>query len=449
MRETPRDNRLSPEDRLLICCAGVRDADDAGESTCAEISGQLDWDGVVEKSIRHGVASLLHLYLSGSGVQHEVPPDVARRLERVYYANAMRAVQAEEQLCGILRPLGSNGVETILLKGLHLSKSIYRNVASRPTGDIDLLIKRQDIGRTDRLLREIGFDRAPGSFPLRYYRGIHFHLMYVGGRDTGSIPLEIHWDLKDRFTILGFDMDEIWAGAGRWKIGDSATNTMCPDHLLAYLCYHADKHTCFSRYIYDFSQIEPDLVLGNAVSAELLWYADILRLIHLEGDGIRWDRLAEHCRKWGIEGEVYASLAVTDKVFRTSVAAEPLGLLSRPKPRRLQAAVCRRLMAPAGSAGARAQGTGRRRLLESGTGLQFRPFKLLDILDYMFPEPGLFRRAFSVRGPKLALRYTGHVVEASLRIVYSLGLLVCSAGWKTAVRIPALRRMRGSGSPEA
>lgn len=438
----PGPNRLSPEDRLLICCAGVRDDGAAGGPPCGVRSKQLNWDALLERSLRHGVASLLHAYLSGWDARYEVPQSVARRLEHIYYANAMRALQAEEQLCDILSCLGENGVEAILLKGLFLAKSVYQNIASRPIGDIDLLIPREDIGRTDGLLCGMGFVPAPGSFPLRYYREVHFHAMYVRDSAPGSIPIEIHWDLKDRFNLLRVNMGDIWSRTRPWSIGGHTIPAMCPEDLLAYLCYHAEKHTCFSRYIEDFSRLGPEAVLGNTVSAELLWYADILRFINLEGHAIQWDRLAENCRRWGIEGDVYASLAVTDRVFGTSAAAEALDLLRPPKPRRLQAGLYRRLMTRPGlpNTTVSAEGAGRPWLLESGAGLQFRPFKLLDILDYLFPDPDRISRSFSVSGPRLLVRYTGHVVAATFRVVSCLGLLIGSLIWKSVIHSPAANR---------
>jgi hypothetical protein len=437
-RSQPGPDRPSPEDRLLIRCAGGLDDPEASGPYAGMIPSQLHWDIVLEKSIRHGVASLLHSYLSRWDAGGDIPEGIARKLEQTYYANAARAMQAEEQLREILGRLSGDGVDAILLKGLFLSKKVYQNIASRPVGDIDLLIHREDVVRTDRLLGEMGFVLAPGSLPLRYYREVHFHVTYVRDSGRGAIPLEIHWDLKDRFSLLKVNMEDIWARTGPWSIGGNNASAMCPEDLVAYLCYHAEKHACFSRYVEDFSVLGPEAVLENTVSAELLWYADILRLIRLDGPDIGWDRLAQTCRMWGVEFEVYASLAVMDRVFGTSCADEALRLLAPPRTRWLQAGLYRRLMAPPGQAAAPGSSWGRR-LLESGAGLQFRPLRLMDILDYIFPDPGRLSRHFSVRGAGLPVRYTGHVLASTLRIVYSLGLLVGSIIWKHVVNRPAGR----------
>jgi hypothetical protein len=446
-QDLPGTGRLTAEDRLLICSAGIAPRGASNKPAGGMPSAELDWDGLVEKSLRHGVASLLHLYLSRPDTPHRVPIGVSRRLGSIYYANAVRALRAEEQLADIVGWLGGNGVEAMLLKGLFLSEALYQNMALRPVGDIDLLIHRSDVARVDGLLRKIGFSPAPGSLPLRYYREIHFHRLYVRGPGPEAIPLEVHWDLKDRFHLLRVNMDEIWDGARPWSTGRCTVSAMGRTDLLIYLCYHAEKHACFSRYIDEFSPLGPEVVLENTVSAELLWYADVLRLIGLDGHAMEWELVAAKSRRWGVEGEVYASLAVTDRVFGTAFARRALELLPPPRTRRLQASIYRRLMAPPDPAQAAgpAEGTKRHRLLRSAGGLQFRPFRLLDILDYMFPAPDRVSRCFSVSGARLSFRYARHVLTATLDVISCLGLFTGSLIWASVMRRAGPRLIRSPG----
>ena len=93
---------------------------------------------------------------------------------------------------------------------------------------------------------------------------------------------------------------------------------------------------------------------------------------------------------------------------------------------------------PGGAASA--DGVSRQGLLESGGGLQFRPFRLLDISNYLFPDPDQVSRRFSVTGPKLLLRYMGHVLTASFGAISCLGLLISSVIWKYVIRPPGTSR---------
>jgi len=430
-------DRLSPEERMLVLCAGMHDYEGAGKAAGKLLSGTLDWETLVERSLDHGVASLLRSFVDRWDAGNMVPDRVSRRLKDIYYANGLRAMQAEQQLAYILTCLTGGGVDAVLLKGLFLSKTVYKNVALRPTGDIDLLIRRSDIERADALLRGLGFKLASGSFPLSYYREVHFHVMYLNGSKVNSIPLEIHWGVQDRFNVPRVNMDEIWARVRPWSIADCDTYALHPEHLIAYLCYHADKHTCFSRYVDNWSQVGPGIVLRNKASAELLWYADILRMLHLEGDTLDWTRLAGTCRRWGIDDEVYSSLAVTKSIFGTSLADAAIDRLQPPRPGRLKAAIYRRLMSPPKPGGRTSTSLGdatRRRLLESGLALQFRPVRLLDIAGYVCPDPGRMYQGRSLAPPRFYLHYLGHVLGASLRVVSYLGLLIACFLWKSIRR---------------
>jgi hypothetical protein len=425
-----RSDRLSPEDRLLLRCAGIHEDDLTGESTAEIIGSSLDWDGLIRKSLRHGVASLLHAYLDGLDTQQRIPARISHRLKSIYYASAMRAVRAEQQVTDILAGLGGLGIDAILLKGLFLAKTLYQNVALRPVGDIDLLIRYRDIRPVDALLRQLGFGLAPGSLPLTYYLKVHFHVTYLNPSKPGSIPLEIHWGVQDDFNIPKINADEMWSRARPWTIGSCETLALHPEDLIIYLCYHADKHTCFSRYVDDWAEVGPGIVLANTASAELLWYADIRRFIHRCAGGLDWSRLTDTCRRWGVDGSVYASLAVTRSLFGVSAADAAIDRLDPPRPGKLKAALYRRLMPPDQPGGADRQsitGTARRRLLDSGFALQFRPIRLLDIWDYLLPDPGRLSHPGPTISPLFWGRYLRHVITASLRVVSSMGLLVgCS-----------------------
>jgi hypothetical protein len=379
------------------------------------------------------VASLLYSHLEDRDLGRKVPDVVLRRLKSIYYANALRAVRAEQQLVYILDRLAVAGIDAILLKGLYLAGTVYHNVALRPTGDIDLLVRRGDVTAVDSILREIGFALPQGSMPLAYYLRAHFHVMYRNASEIDSIPLEIHWGVQDRFNIPRIDIDELWSHTRPWSIGGRETIALNPEDTLTYLCYHADKHTCFSRFVTDWVNVGPEVVLGNNTSAELLWYADIHHSIQVGGEGLDWDRLVNTSNRWGIDGSVYSSLVVTRSLFGPSASEQAIRQLRPPRPGRLQSTVYRRVMAsqePLQDAGPRAGDTVRHRLLESGLTLQFRPVRLLDLAEYLFPDPDRFSSFRSTSRASLYLRYLGHILGAIVSVVSLAGLLVGCSVWK-------------------
>jgi hypothetical protein len=424
--------RLSLEDRLLLCCAVPHENDAARASATQLLAGELDWDVLVQKSISHGVASLLHSYLEDQDSRRKVPDEVSRRLKSIYYGNALRAVRAEQQLVYLLSRMAGAGIDAILLKGLYVAGTVYNNVALRPTGDIDLLIRRNDVRAVDSILGEIGFALPKGSLPLAYYLRAHFHVMYRNASEADSIPLEIHWGVQDRFNIPRIDIDELWSRTRPWSIGGRETLALHPEDTLTYLCYHADKHTCFSRFVADWANVGPEIVLGNNASAELLWYADIQRFIQVEGEGFDWDRLVGNSKRWGIDRSVYSSLVVTRALFGPSASEQAVRQLRPPRPGRLRSALYRRVMAsqePRQDLGPGAGATARHRLLESGLTLQFRPVRLLDLAEYLFPDPDRLSESRSTSKPRLYLRFLGHILGATLSVVSLAGFLAGCSVW--------------------
>ena len=63
------------------------------------------------------------------------------------YGTAVRNIQLYGELIRALRTLRDAGIPAIVLKGAALVDTIYPSIAHRPTGDIDLLVRRADRDR--------------------------------------------------------------------------------------------------------------------------------------------------------------------------------------------------------------------------------------------------------------------------------------------------------------
>jgi hypothetical protein len=436
----------STEDRLLVCCADMRD----GEQTYARaeemLSGDIDWNRVIRKAVRHGVASLLYSLINRTECRGRVPDAVVERLRKIYCANALRNIKMEDQLLSILRRLRRQGIDCIVLKGLFVAKSVYKDIALRPIGDIDLLIHPGDLPEVDRVLRALGYSPGNEDVLQGFYRSVHFHTLYSNDRTDPRVPLEVHWHLQDRFHVLRIDIDRIWDRALPWDIGDTQTGAMWLGDLLAYLCYHADKHACYSRYIRDYSSIDPDIVLCNDSSTQLIWYAEILRLIRLKESDLSWPSFTQNCRNWGIEGEVYSTLALVNRVFGVSVAKEALLQLNPPEVTGFQSRLYSAVFA-----GVRAENglphslpdRLRARLLRPDSTLRFRPFRLLEVFAYVLPDISLISKRYSASAPASYLYYSAHVVSASSRCMIYLALLLYCTLRKHSCRL--LKRLRHLG----
>jgi len=325
---------LSREDRLLIYCTDMREEEEEVYLQAREIlSRDLDWNLLIQKASRHGIAPLLYLLLNKIDDDHKIPDRVVEMLKSIYYTNAVRNIKLEYELLTILRSFYSKAVDCIGLKGLFILKPIYKNLALRPVGDIDLLIHFKDLPQVDAALRELGYSFQSNSMPAKFYHSVHFHVVYLGDKHHSFAPVELHWNIQDKFNVLKIDIDQIWERAVSWEIGDINALAMCPEDLLLYLCYHADKHGRYSKYIQDYSLLSPEIILSNNSPVKLLWYAEILKLIQLQESKLNWALFIESCQNWGIEGEVFSTLTLINKIYGVSIADEALAEFGPPKVR--------------------------------------------------------------------------------------------------------------------
>ena len=85
-------------------------------------------------------------------------------------ASRSRMQTALLHACGdeVLGDLRGEGLAVMPIKGFHLGKSLYADVALRPLGDVDLLVREGDYGRAQLLLERRGFQRLdPGRSAFR------------------------------------------------------------------------------------------------------------------------------------------------------------------------------------------------------------------------------------------------------------------------------------------
>lgn len=248
---------LSREIELLLCCARTS-RDDAKLRRAADlVAGGVSWDRLIGQASRHRILPLLHLNL-GRLQWSGVPDQIRVALHRWQQSNAAAALGLVGEMRRLLGLLAERGVDAIPFKGVALADRAYGDLALRDAGDIDLLVRRDDIVKAVELLESCGYRPI---FPTStrgesdYLRGLTggrrreyllWHCEHHLVADEGRVNVDLHWAITLREFSLPLNTNELWRRAGSRPLAGQTTPALADEDLLLVLCVNGAKD-CWER----------------------------------------------------------------------------------------------------------------------------------------------------------------------------------------------------------
>ena len=294
---------LSPEERFLLHCLSVGEGRDTRRQVEEWLRLDLDWDAVVEASLRQQVAPLL--YHSLQRMKIELPQqDLTGKLQQAYFCTAGDNTLLFTELAEILRSFHEAGIGVIVLKGAALAKSVYPNVAIRPMIDIDLLVRQADLQKSHDKLLEMGYE-SPTPVGIEGQQKLLHHLHpFVKPHKP---VIEIHWALMPVYGPFKVDTDSLWQRAQPAQIAGVPAMTLGPEDLLLHLCLHC--------------------AYGHRFRDGLRSLCDIDRAIHYQAGDINWQQVCERAGRWGAAHSMYLMLRLSGDLLGTEVPPDVLDAL--------------------------------------------------------------------------------------------------------------------------
>src|SRR5581483_10907483 len=184
------DMNISNENKLLLCCARTRISEYTLNEIKSIVSLPLDWEEVLVSASRHGIAPLIYHNLKNIA---GIPQQVMDQLKREYYGNMARNMYLYAELRRILYGFGEKGLDVIALKGTALAPSVYGDIALRPMGDIDLLVRKEDLPYAERIMSTLNYSTYMNGNSQEWYSHHHFHLPpYIAPDKSMVVHLCVH-----------------------------------------------------------------------------------------------------------------------------------------------------------------------------------------------------------------------------------------------------------------
>lgn len=194
--------------------------------------------------------------------------ETARGLVQSYRLQTLRAAVRERELESLFALLESAGVDAVLVKGWAAGRA-YPEQGLRPTGDIDLCVRRSQ------------YQKAKGI--LASAEGVRFWV-----------------DLHEGFgTLFDACAEELYERSRVLELGSSRVRVLCEEDHLRLLCLHMLRHGAWRP----------------------LWLCDVAAAVETRGEGFEWGRVLGKSRRranW-----VLSALGLAERLLAANVESTP------------------------------------------------------------------------------------------------------------------------------
>jgi len=286
--------KLNKEQKLLLLLARSGFGGKEKKEALTILHSKPNFEIFRKLALRSRIAPLLHHNLRRVATENPalVPAKILHQLQKRHKESTIHNLIVFGQAQKLLLTLRKVGIPAIIPKGISTSQK-FSHDNLKGVGDIDLLVKKEDINRLEKVLAGLGWKAVAGYKKIKQER---FRNNYqLPQFAIAGATLDTHWNLC---TEVKIDAAELWEDAVPFNFEGAKALELSPEKNLCYLCIH-------SSLIHGFDFFLRDL-------------ADINETILHYGKKINWEKLCAVSKKWKTCALVYFCLCTTHEKFGNS-----------------------------------------------------------------------------------------------------------------------------------
>jgi hypothetical protein len=200
----------------------------------AQVLSRVDPILFADTAARHGLSTYLVDLLTAAQVSF---PGQNALLAQAR-ASMVDAHRVKRLTLAVFDALAQVGVTPIALKGAVLAQRLYpSNPLSRPSSDVDVLVRPDELERVEVALQSLALRRHDDPGLADVFEE-HHHLSYSGARGL----VEVHFRLITSFGRGLFDDEAIRRRAVPYVFEGRAVQVLCAEDEFLYLATHAANH---------------------------------------------------------------------------------------------------------------------------------------------------------------------------------------------------------------
>ena len=230
-----------PEYELLICCARSCLEPEMAGRIVALVRQGINWDRLIRAANHHGLLPLLHSHLSAT-CPLDVPAPVFDQLREHSQSNSRYNLLLTGELIKLQTLFQSHNIPMVPFKGPILAACFYGDIGLRQFGDLDLLVRKQDVIKARELL-------ASARYLPRYNLAATQQAILIEqkceepfDRDDNESMVDLHWAVIPARFSFAPDTDSMWERLEKASLNGVEFLTVSPEDLLILLCVHGAKH---------------------------------------------------------------------------------------------------------------------------------------------------------------------------------------------------------------
>lgn len=229
--ETPRRDAVLAEARRRVLLAGLDGASNGDlEPLVLEPNLSEEWRHRVVDDRLVGLA----LEAVDRGAVEPQPADVDV-LRAAHEQSLAVALALEAELLDAVEVLGERGVDHRVLKGAALAHVAYPRPEWREFGDVDLLVRGDELPRAVEVLERSGATRRFPSLGARYERQA---AKGVTMRSRAGWELDLHRTIATGPWGQLVEVEDLWADPVEYQLAGVALRTLPPEAHLAHALVH-------------------------------------------------------------------------------------------------------------------------------------------------------------------------------------------------------------------
>lgn len=293
----------TPTERLLLLLSrgALSERDRAVARQLLAAPAGVEWQRFADLAALHGVVALVRRNLVALDARPDVPETAWRAVDQASTQIAFDGMLRLRQTAEVLAALHESGITSVILKGPALASLLYDDPIVRPSTDIDLLVRREEVDVACSAVERIG--GLPPSAAVRAFQLANSYDLQVILPAAAGKPglLELHWDLAPR-GLFAVDL-EAWRGRSvEFRLDGQAARRFSNEDMLLHLALHMRKH----RYV------------------GLRWLCDVGELVRRFGATLDWPYVVRIARPAGLQVLLYTSLQLAERLLDAPVDAAVL-----------------------------------------------------------------------------------------------------------------------------